>query len=100
AEMGKLWAVYEGNTMGRCVLKYFLENVNDDVVKGVLESALKLDESLLHSIENIFKEGNFPIPVGFTDEDVNLGAPRLFHDDFYLHYLQYLGKAGLSIYSV
>ncbi|MGY0694055.1 DUF3231 family protein [Virgibacillus sp. FSP13] len=100
AEMGKLWATYVGNTMGKCVLTYYLKNVNDKDVKKVLEDALRLDESLMQEIKTLFKEGNFPLPIGFTDEDVNLDAPRLFHDEFYLHYLQYLGKAGLSIYSV
>lgn len=100
AEMGKLWTTYVGNTMGKCVLSYFLKHVDDTDVKKVLETALNLDESLMQKIKPIFKEGNFPLPIGFTDEDVNLDAPRLFHDEFYLHYLQYLGKAGLSIYSV
>jgi hypothetical protein len=32
--------------------------------------------------------------------DVNLGAPRLFEVQFYVHYLKYVAKAGLSIYNV
>lgn len=100
AEMGKLWATYVGNTMGKCVLSYYLKHVDDKDIKRVLENAINLDESLLKSIKVLFKEGDFPLPIGFTDKDVNLDAPRLFHDEFYLHYLQYSGKAGLSIYSV
>lgn len=42
---------------------------------------------------------NIPIPYGFNKEDVNLDAPRLFADEFYLHYLKYAAKARLSIYS-
>jgi len=100
AEMGKLWASYVGNTMGKCVLNYYLKHVDDPDIKHVLEFALKLDEAILQNIKVLFEQGDFPIPIGFTDEDVNLDAPRLFQDEFYLHYLQYLGKAGLSIYSV
>ena len=55
---------------------------------------------LSEKIKEIFIQENFPIPIGFTDEDVNLGAPRLFSDEFYLHYLKYAGKAGMSIYSI
>ena len=54
----------------------------------------------LENIKEIFIQENFPIPIGFTDEDVNLDAPRLFSDEFYLHYLKYTGKAGMSIYSI
>ncbi|WP_082153717.1 DUF3231 family protein [Bacillus sp. LL01] len=99
AEMGKLWATYIGNTMAKCVLSYYLNNVEDEEIKKVLEYALHLTESYVQEIGAIFKQENFPIPVGLADEDVNLDAPRLFSDEFYLYYLQYVGKAGMSIYS-
>jgi hypothetical protein len=100
AEMGKLWAVYIGNTMAKCVLNHYLIHVDDEDIKKVLEYALGLSNAFIQDIETIFKQADFPIPVGFTDDDANLEAPRLFYDDFYLYYLQYLGKAGMSIYSV
>lgn len=100
AEMGKLWATYVGNTMGKGVLSYFLQHVDDKEIKENLQYALGLCKEYIQTIGAIFKQADFPIPVGFTDDDVNLEAPRLYEDDFYLHYLQYLGKAGVSIYSV
>lgn len=100
AEMGKLWASYVGNTMGICTISYYLKHVEDSKIKGVLEHALRLSQQFSKEIKIMFEQSNFPIPVGFTDEDVNLDAPRLYFDDFYLFYLQYLGKAGMSIYSV
>jgi hypothetical protein len=51
-------------------------------------------------IEGFFNNDNFPIPNGFTKDDVNLGAPRLYADEFYVHYLKYAAKAGLSLYAV
>lgn len=100
AEMGKLWAAYVGNTMGKCVLSYYLNHVDDDDIKRILESALGLSETFIHTIKGILEQDDFPIPIGFNEEDVNIEAPRLFYDEFYLHYLKYLGKAGMSIYSV
>lgn len=99
AEMGKLWTTYIGNTMGKCVIRYYLKHVEDTDIKMVLEYALGLCNSFNQTIESIFVQSNFPIPIGMTDDDVNLDAPRLFYDDFYLFYLQYVGKAGVSIYS-
>lgn len=99
AEMGKLWTTFIGNTMGKCVLSYYLEHAEDKDIIKVLEYALGLCETYIQDIKTIFNQENFPIPVGFTDEDVNLGAPRLFNDEFYLYYLQYIGRAGMSIYS-
>ena len=100
AEMGKLWVVYIGNTMGKCVLSHFLKHVEDTDIKRSLENALSLSKAYVQDITLIFKQADFPIPEGFTDDDVNLETPRLFYDDFYLYYLQYLCKAGMSIYSV
>jgi hypothetical protein len=99
AEMGKLWVTYTGNTMAKCVFTYYLNNVEDEDIKKVLEYALGLTEAYIQEIGAIFKQENFPMPVGFNDEDVNLDAPRLFSDEFYLYYLQYAGKAGMSIYT-
>lgn len=99
AEMGKLWATYTGNTLAKCVIRYCLHHINDQDIKKVLENALKLSEALVEKVKEIFILEKFPIPVGLTDEDVNLDAPRLFFDEFYLHYLKYTGKAGISIYS-
>jgi hypothetical protein len=100
AEMGKLWATYMGNSMGKCILSYYLQHVEDEDIKTLLENALKLSVDFMETIEAIFIKENFPIPKGFTKEDVNLGAPRLFEDEFYVHYLKYVTKAGMSIYNV
>lgn len=100
AEMGKLWATYTGNTLSKYVLSYYLQHINDQDIKKVLEKALNLSEKNVENIKVIFMKDNFPIPIGFTDEDVNLAAPRLFSDEFYLHYLKYTCKAGMSIYSI
>ncbi|WP_258000260.1 DUF3231 family protein [Bacillus sp. Marseille-P3661] len=100
SEMGKLWAIYIGNTMSTCILSYYLRCVEDQDIKKVLENALQLSEKFVKSIKEMFIKEGFPIPAGFSEHDVNLNAPKLFSDEFYLHYLKYLGKAGMSIYSV
>jgi hypothetical protein len=61
---------------------------------------MELILTFMTEIETIFKNENVPIPIGFTSDDVNLEAPRLFQDEFYLHYLKYTAKAGMSIYNI
>src|SRR5690625_4676739 len=100
AEMGKLWAVYMGNTMAVCVLRYFHKHTEDENIKKVVVNALHLSEKIVKGAKDLFIQTNFPIPAGYTEEDVNLDAPRLFSDEFYLHYLKYTSKAGMSIYSI
>ncbi|WP_284645070.1 DUF3231 family protein [Paenibacillus silviterrae] len=101
AEVGKLWATYMGNSMFGCVLSYLLRHVDDQEIKQVLEHALSLSEEFVLICKDKFVEDNHPVPIAFSlDEDVNLESPRLFEDEFYLHYLKYTAKAGLSIYSI
>ncbi|WP_246197277.1 DUF3231 family protein [Cytobacillus depressus] len=100
AEIGKLWASYMGNSMTKCIMSYFLNHVEDKEIKALLNTALQFANEFLNTIEDIFTKENYPIPVGFTDKDVNLDAPKLFEDEFYVYYLKYVGKAGMSIYNV
>lgn len=100
AEIGKLWVTFLGNSMSRCVLRYFLQHVDDVEIRNVLEEALQLSNRFTQTITDIFVRENHPVPTGFTEDDVNLGAPRLYADEFYLHYLKYTGKAGMSIYGI
>lgn len=100
AEQGKLWATYMGNSLATCVLSYMLHHVEDREIKKVVEDALSLAEQFINKIKDILTRENYPIPIGFTEEDVNVQAPRLFADEFYLHYLRYTSKAALSIYGI
>ncbi|RDU38892.1 hypothetical protein DRW41_04870 [Neobacillus piezotolerans] len=99
-EMGKLWATYTGNSMSIQILSYFLEHCEDEHIRTLLENGLSLSKDFLQRIEAFFNEADFPLPIGFTEEDVNPGAPRLYEDQFYVHYLKYASKAGISIYAV
>lgn len=99
-EMGKLWASYMGNSMSIQILSYFQQHCEDEDIKLLLENGLALSKDFVQRIEGFLKKENFPIPIGFTQEDVNLGAPRLYADEFYVHYLKYASKAGMSLYAV
>ncbi|WP_010094743.1 DUF3231 family protein [Ornithinibacillus scapharcae] len=99
-EMGKLWTTFVGNSMSSQIISYFLQHCEDVYIKKILENALALTKDFLQRVEEFFKKENFPIPKGFTQEDINFGAPRLYEDEFYVHYLKYVAKGGMSIYAV
>ncbi len=100
AEIGKLWATYMGNSMAKYVLNYFIKNCEDPEIQKLLENALRLSEEFAQQVKDIFTHDNVPIPFGFTEDDVCMDSPRLYSDEFYLHYLRYSGKAGLSLYAI
>jgi spore coat protein CotF len=89
-----------GNSMAGCVLRHMLEYVEDPEIKQVVEHALSLATRFQATIKDIYVQEKYPVPQGFTEQDMNPGAGRLFLDEFCLHYLRYTSKAGMSIYGV
>ncbi|MDT8862090.1 DUF3231 family protein [Alkalihalobacillus sp. MEB130] len=100
SEIAALWSSFQNNSMAICVFKYFLENVEDQEIKAIVEYALHISEENLTLSEQILHDDQQPIPIGFKDEDVNPNAPRLYSDAFYLYYIKNMAKVGLSIYGV
>lgn len=100
AELSGLWTSYLTDSMSICVLRYFLQKVTDSEIKPVLEHALNLSKEHLEAIKNIYDEENLPLPYGFTEEDVNPDAPRLFHDSMMLNYIKHMTKGGLSVFGM
>ncbi|KIL38981.1 hypothetical protein SD70_22825 [Gordoniibacillus kamchatkensis] len=99
-EISNLWTSYMNDTMAACGIKYFLAKVEDAQVKSVLEYALELSHNHVKRIKQFFSEEQFPIPIGFTEEDVEANAPRLYSDKFFLLYMVNMGRFGLSSYSI
>lgn len=100
AEVSALWLQYMGDSMAICVYKYFLNIVKNQEIKPILVFALQLSESHVTKITEFLKSANFQIPIGFTENDVNVNAPRLFSDQFLLFYSYIMTIHGLNAYSL
>jgi len=98
-EISYLWSSYLADTMSDCVLQYFAENIEDSEIKSLVNFALDLAQHHIETIKGIFLKEEIPAPIGFTEKDVNLKAPRLFSDKFYLYYLKNMAKSGLATIS-
>jgi hypothetical protein len=99
-EASNLWTQYMGDSLGTCVYKYFLNIVEDEEIKSILESALALSQKHIKEITQFFNQCNFQIPLGLTEEDLDLTAPRLFSDSFLLYYTEIMTIHGLTGYSL
>lgn len=98
-EIAALWNTYMSESMSICFLKYLIKDNEDKDVEPLIQKSLQLSEKHLLEIINIFKKEKFPIPKGFSDEDVNLSAPSLFFDQFPLSFIYAMSRIGLSVYS-
>jgi hypothetical protein len=100
SELAMLWSCYVEDTMALCVLKYFLSTVEDPDAKEALKFAMEISEGHLVQLRSLFKQEDIAIPVGFSDNDVNLNAPRLFSDIFMLRYLNHMARVGSAMYAM
>lgn len=100
AEISNLWGSYQNDTLAVCVLRYFLTHVQDSDIRSLVEHALEISQSHVRKLTAIFNAESFPVPTGFTENDVNVNAPRLYSDSFMLFYLQQMGKLGMNAHSV
>ncbi|MEW9051497.1 MAG: DUF3231 family protein [Neobacillus sp.] len=99
AEIANLWSQYINDSMAHCVLSFFVEKVEDPDIKKVLVFAKSLSQTHLEKIEKFLHEENYPNPIGFKKEDVNLDAPPLFSDLFCLQYIYVMTLHGLTGYA-
>ncbi|MBM7571335.1 DUF3231 family protein [Aquibacillus albus] len=100
AELSGLWTTYINDSMAIPVIEYYLKHTTDEKIKDVLTFAKSLSKQHLEEITVIFNEEKFPIPYGFTNDDVNVEAPQLFSENFHLAYIYYMGKSGMEAYSM
>lgn len=100
SEIAGLWNCFMSDSMVVCVLKYFLNRVEDNEIRAILQQTCDLSHQHIQELTNIFNEEALPIPDGFKDCDVNIDAPRLFTDDFYLQYLGYMSRVAMQKYTL
>jgi hypothetical protein len=100
AELANLWNTYMNDSMAICVLKYFLEKVEDTQIESVVEYALELCEKHIKKLTDIYHQENHPLPRGFTNEDVDLKASRLFDDSFFLYYIKQMARIGIGAHGL
>ncbi|MFT5873704.1 MAG: hypothetical protein ACI8WT_002651 [Clostridium sp.] len=100
SEIAGLWNSYMSDTMISCVLKYFLNNVDDNEIRVIVQQILDLTDKHIQEVTTIFNQEKLTIPEGFSDKDVNINTPRLFDDSFYLNYLCFMSRSAMHNYTL
>ncbi|WP_442598830.1 DUF3231 family protein [Neobacillus sp. D3-1R] len=95
-EISPLWSQYINDTASICVMKHFLEKVEDEEVRPVIEFAINGSKKNISFLRDFFTQEKFPIPIGFTDQDVRPNAPKLFSDTYVLMYIRNVSILGMA----
>ncbi|MBV7505008.1 DUF3231 family protein [Bacillus sp. sid0103] len=95
SEIGTLWGEYVNGTMTNIVNRYMFSILEDESIKKVFEIALATWEKQKKQLVSFIEKEGFPVPIGFTESDLNKSAKRLFSDTFCLNYLYIMSIHGL-----
>jgi spore coat protein CotF len=99
-EIASLWNSYIFECMVHHIFSYFVNNSKDEEIKSYIEYVQVSSSLHLHNYMAVFKKENLPIPRGTTSEDVNINAPRLFSDAFYITYIKSMAKFALTNFAM
>ncbi|WP_333861892.1 DUF3231 family protein [Clostridium sp.] len=100
SEISGIWNSYIGENIIAHMIKYFANKVDDNEISDMLQYVLNLSNQRIKILTNLFNQEKLPLPEAFTDNDVNVSAPRLFTDVLYLQYVAYKTRAAVRSYSV
>jgi len=95
SEIGSLWAEYVNGTMTDTVNRYMVSIIEDEAIKAIFEDAIRTFEKQKKQLVTFIENEGFPVPIGFTESDLNKGVERLFTDIFCLNYLHIMTLHGL-----
>lgn len=95
-ELSALWSSYISDSIAVCMSKYLLNITEDDEIKPLIKRSLDLSQTHINTMQHLFEKEKFPLPIGFSDTDVNVTAAPLFFDAFPLSYVYAMSRIGLT----
>jgi hypothetical protein len=97
SEMSQLWLGYQTVSSRKCILQYLIAKAQDPEIKSLFTDTLNEVNWQLSTATDIFNSVGFPIPHGFTDEDVEPNAQRLYSDSLMLTYYNMFTRLRFSL---
>ncbi|MEH7345757.1 DUF3231 family protein [Bacillus sp. JJ1532] len=95
SEIGTLWGEYVNGTAIEIVIRYMFSIIEDESIKSIFKDAIVTFAKQKKQIVTFIENEGFPVPIGFTESDLNKGKERLFSDIFCLNYLHIMTLHGL-----
>jgi hypothetical protein len=100
SELGTLWMTYQQKTMLQRMLEYFIEQADDNRAKEIMVDTHMKIITYVEDIKNIFINEGAAIPVGFTEQDVNIGVPKLYDNMFDIMFLRFSKAISMGLHTL
>jgi Protein of unknown function (DUF3231) len=98
--VGTLWITYNEKTLIMRMLEYFIEKSDDQQAKNILGGLWQELNFYVLQMEEIFKDQGMAKPAGYTNEDVNLEAPKLYDNGFDIMFVRILKEVSMGMYTI
>lgn len=98
-EISNAWSAFMKNSMEIKFFAYFAETTEDPEISAMVVKMLNHRKRGTRYLEVIFQTENFAVPLGFTDEDVSINAPKVFSDSFILSFCYDIVLFSISVFS-
>ncbi|ALC91620.1 hypothetical protein AM500_18890 [Bacillus sp. FJAT-18017] len=96
SEIAALWNAYMQNTMAYRVIQHFATVNEDKDNNELIQNSLDACGFVIDGVKAIFELEKQAVPIGFTEEDVNLKVSRIYSDLFALRYIKYMAAFGTA----
>lgn len=100
SELGTLWLTYQEKTMILQMMEYFNEKADDQKSKEIITNLYGEIVHFTEKITGIFQNEGAVIPVGFTSQDVNKEAPKLYDNGFDIMFIRLLKQISMGLHSL
>lgn len=99
-EVGSLWLTYIEKTLIMRMLEYFIEKSDDQQARNIMGSLWQELNYFVLQMEELFRDQKMVIPIGFSKEDVNLEAPKLYDNGFDIMAVRILKEVSMGMYTI
>ncbi len=82
------------------MLEYFIEKSDDQQARNITGGLWQELNFFVLQMEEIFIDQKMVKPVGFTKEDVNLEAPKLYDNGFDIMFVRVLKEVSMGMYTI
>lgn len=97
-ELGALWLTYHKKTLILRMLEYFIQHAEDQQSESLMSDLHNELLQKVNKIKTLFENEGASVPIGFTEKDVNLKAPKLWDHGFNVMFSRVLKEISVGMY--
>lgn len=100
SEIGTLWQTYREKTFILRLLEYLIPNADDQEAEKIMTNLYKNLDAYVEKIKHLFENEGAAVPIGFSSQDVNIHAPKLFENSFDIMFVRTIKEVSMALYTL